>query len=372
MHGAALNRAGALPVHSSMASTPPSRHAVTGRSPGRRVRPALWIALGLSIAIHLAWSLWPVEMPTEVEDRPLTATLTELPPPPAPAAAPVAKPKPKPRRAPRPVPPPVAEPSPAEPPAPEAAVADAAAPASTPEPVAAAPAEPPAPPAPPAPPTPDKTLPPRVDLAYKVFLGTQGFLIGDATYRFEHTGDRYSISTVAQARGLAALFIRGRGKVESHGLITPEGLRPLEFAVERGSSDRREVARFDWDANVVTLHDDKVADLTPPSFDPMTVMWQAYFTPPTDDRQTLNLVTTRRVVTYTVEREANETIEWSQGAIETQRWHRRSDDGSIDAYFWLAPAMHYAMVKMRVSQTSRGTVEAVLDAIRVDEPRPDE
>jgi len=111
---------------------------------------------------------------------------------------------------------------------------------------------------------------------------------------------------------------------------------------------------------------------TPPSFDPMTVMWQAYFTPPTEDRQILNLVTTRRVVTYTVEREANETIEWSQGAIETERWHRRSDDGSIDAYFWLAPAMHYAMVKMRVSQTSRGTVEAVLDAIRVDEPRPDE
>jgi hypothetical protein len=31
--------------------------------------------------------------------------------------------------------------------------------------------------------------------------------------------------------------------------------------------------------------------------------------------------------------------------------------------------MHYAIVKMRVSQSSRGTVEALLDAIRVDEPR---
>ena len=94
---------------------------------------------------------------------------------------------------------------------------------------------------PPAPPTPDKTLPPRVDLAYKVFLGTQGFLIGEATYRFEHEGNRYHIATVAQARGLAALFIRGHGKVESRGLITPDGLVPQEFTVERGSSDRREV-----------------------------------------------------------------------------------------------------------------------------------
>jgi len=369
MHGAALNRAGALPVHSSMALTPPSRHAVTERSPGLRVRPALWIALGLSIAIHLAWSLWPVEMPTEVEDRPLTATLTELPPPPAPAAAPVAKPKPKPRRAPRPVPPPVAEPSPAEPPAPEAAVADAAAPASTPEPVAAAPAEPPAPPAPPAPPTPDKTLPPRVDLAYKVFLGTQGFLIGEATYRFEHEGDRYRIATVAEARGLAALFIRGRGKIESRGLITPTGLRPLEFVVERGSSDRREVATFDWDANIVTLHDDKTAPLEAPSFDPMTLMWQPYFTPPTAPRETLYLVTTRRVFNYTIEREGTETITWTHGDIETERWHRKSEDGNVDAWFWLAPSMHYAMVKMRVTQSARGTVEALLDAIRVDEPR---
>ena len=106
----------------------------------------------------------------------------------------------------------------------------------------------------------------------------------------------------------------------------------------------------------------------PPSFDPMTVMWQAYFTPPTESRQTLFLVTTRRVVTYTIEREATETIEWAHGAIETERWHRRSDDGSIDAYFWLAPKMHYALVKMRVTHSARGTVEAVLDAIRVDEP----
>src|SRR5438105_10181034 len=57
-----------------------------------------------------------------------------------------------------------------------------------------------------------KVLPPRLDLAYKVYLGTQGFLIGDATYRFEHEGGTYRIATVAQARGLAALVVHGRGK----------------------------------------------------------------------------------------------------------------------------------------------------------------
>ncbi|MEP6679416.1 MAG: DUF3108 domain-containing protein [Betaproteobacteria bacterium] len=340
---------------------------------GWRARPSLWIALLLSLALHALWSLWPAEMPTAPEDRVLSATLTEMPAPPV-AKAPEA-PRPKPRRpaAPKraPPPPPVEPPVEAEPAAPavDAAPASPEPPPALPE---SAPAEPPAPApvyTPPAPPTLARTLPPRVELAYKVFLGTQGFLIGEATYRFEHEGDRYHIATVAQARGLAALFFRGRGKVESRGLITPAGLKPLEFAVERGSSDRREVARFDWDANTVTLHNDEVKALTPPAFDPMTVMWQAYFTPPAEGRQTLSLVTTRRVVNYTIEREATETIEWAHGAVETERWHRRSDDGSIDAYFWLAPRMHYAVVKMRVSQTSRGTVEALLDAIRVDEPR---
>ena len=332
-----------------------------------RVRPALWVALALSLLVHAMWSLWPAEMPDTPEDKVLTATLTELPAPPAPTVAPPS-PRPKPKRpaAAKPAPPaPAAEPvGPVGPDVPETAPTIAEGPADSPPALVEA-----TPLVAPAPPTPDKTLPPRVDLAYKVFLGTQGFLIGEATYRFEHEGNRYHISTVAQARGLAALFIRGRGKVESRGLITPEGLVPQEFTVERGSSDRRESARFNWDANTVTLHDESVEPLMPPSFDPMTVMWQAYFTPPTENRQTLFLVTTRRVVTYIVEREATETIEWAHGAIETERWHRRSNDGSIDAYFWLAPKMHYALVKMRVTHSARGTVEAVLDAIRVDEQR---
>ena len=213
-----------------------------------------------------------------------------------------------------------------------------------------------------------KTLPPRLDLAYKVFLGTQGFLIGEATYRFEHHGNEYRIATVAQARGLAALFLRGQGKIESSGLITADGLQPHEFAVERGSSDKREVAHFDWDAGIVTLNDNTMLPLEPPSFDPMTLMWQAYFTPPESAVQKLNVVTTRRIANYTVAREGNETITWPQGEIETERWHRKSDDGRIDAYFWLAPQMHYVLVKMRVSHTSRGTLEALLDTIRVDQP----
>ena len=334
-------------------------------SPRFHARPSLWIALALSILIHVAWSLWPVEPPKSADDVVLSATLTEMPAPPKPAAtSPAAKPRPKPKR--------IVPLAPLPPPAPETAATiegDTLNPELVPDtalasnrqlaeiaPEALAPI------------LPAKKLPPRLDLAYKVFLGTQGFLIGEATYRFEHHGDAYRIATVAQARGLAALFFRGQGKIESSGIITPSGLQPHEFAVERGSSDKREVAHFDWDARVVTLHDNTALPLEDQTFDPMTLMWQAYFTPPESPVQALNVVTTRRMVNYTVAREGNETITWPQGEIETERWHRKSDDGRIDAYFWLAPQMHYVLVKMRVSQTARGTLEALLDTIRVDEP----
>ena len=288
------------------------------RPPGARVRPSSggrrWTsrrvlagALAASLIVHLALSLWPAVMPTTPDATPLQVAITELPPPPKPVPV-RAAPKPKPKRAlpqtpaqtaPEPEPvatdaTPPAEPSPDAGPAMAEAAAPPVAPSTDPAPaeaVAAAPkpvvAEPP-----------PKTLPPRVDLAYKVFLGTQGFLIGEATYRFEHTGSHYQIATVGEARGLAALLIRGQGRIESRGLITPTGLQPQEFSIERGSKDRREVALFDWASLSVTLHEQNTAALELPTYDPLALMWQFYFSPPVADQQTFNIATTRRVMRY--------------------------------------------------------------------------
>jgi hypothetical protein len=298
----------------------------------------------------------------------LTATLTELPPPPVPQAEPApsrpsaAQPRARMRARPPIAAAPAAE-APAAGEAPREADAsadrgDASAPAVAAGASAANVADANAP---------TVALPPRVDLAYKVFLGTHGFLIGDATYRFEHEGDRYRISTVGQARGLAALLVRGTGKVESRGRITADGLRPYEFAIERGSADRREVAFFDWDAGNVVLHDGETAPLEKPTYDPLTILWQPYFAPLGTGEQTFGLVTTRKVARYTLTMQGEETIAWRRGDIVTQRWYRRSDDGNTEAWFWLAPSMHYVPIKMRVARTSRGTLEVLLDSIRADE-----
>jgi hypothetical protein len=348
--------------------------------PPWHVRPALLAALALSLLLHLGWSMWPVAFVAVPEQPPLTVRLTQMPPPPMPVQPPpVPTPSPPPavERAPTPKivrkrtpsrvehAPVIAAPGSTE----EVAPAQIA---STPPSIAQAPAtRAPAPDVvigpPAAPEIPPVVLPPRLDLAYKVYFGTQGFMIGDATYRFEHDGDRYRISTVGEPRGLAALIVHGKGLVESRGTITPQGLKPYEFAIERGSADKREVAYFDWDAGNVVLNGGDIATLEAPAFDPLTILWQPYFSPPSGDDQTFSLATTRRVARYTLSLQGEETIAWRHGDVLTQRWHEKSDDGKTEGWFWLAPSMHYIPVKMRVTRTSRGTLEALLDAIRTDD-----
>jgi len=346
--------------------------------PGSRwhVRPALLVALFASLVLHVVWSLWPVAFDVAPPPPPLSVTLETMPaPPPAappPVAAPTAsstpQPAPKPKRVVRATrhverTPAIGESIPA---------------AGEPTPAIAKPIAPHVP-APAAAPTPDVVigppaadakppvvLPPRLDLAYKVFYGTQGFMIGAATYRFEHEGDDYRISTVAEPRGLAALFVHGRGLVESRGRITEHGLRPYEFVVERGSADKREVAYFDWDAGNVVLNGGDLVTLEPPAFDPLTILWQPYFAPPSRDPQSFTLATTRRVTRYTLTLQAEEPVVFHNTEVMTQRWYQKSDDGKTEGWFWLAPSMHYIPIKMRVTRTSRGTVEAQLAAIRTD------
>ncbi|MEP7063921.1 MAG: DUF3108 domain-containing protein [Betaproteobacteria bacterium] len=332
--------------------------------PAARPWRVLGYALAVSLLVHLGFTLWPMSLPTHPDDIALTATLTELPPPPAPVAQP-APPRPRTKPANR-----VRAPAPAAPDEAIGAIPDTA--PATPS-AAAAPRDEPATPAPlteavdappPLPPN-GKSLPPRVDLAYKLYLGSNGFLIGDATYRFEHSENRYRIYTVGKARGLAALLVRGEGRLESRGLITADGLQPYEFTFERSDTGKREEAKFDWESGIVTLDQQKTASIDTPMFDALSLMWQYYFTPPDETKVAFSLATTRRVTRYTVTHEGNESITWGRGAIDTERWHRRSDDGKNDSYAWLAPSLRYLPVKMRLANT-RGSVDVVLDAIRVD------
>jgi Protein of unknown function (DUF3108) len=332
------------------------------RSLRARPRKVLMLAFAASLLLHLAITQWDVRFSDPVEDLPpLTATLTELPAPPVPV--PVPRPKPRPKRSVR-----VATvPAPAVVDQPEPVVEQAAPEPQTvaEPPLAAAPLDEPVAAAQEIQPLP-KQLPPRIDLTYRAFLGTRGFFVGDAVYRLEHSANQYKISTVGQARGLAALLFHGQGKATSEGAITASGLQPNSYSIERTNDNRRESATFDWETGMVLLTDDKSLPLELPTFDPLAVLWQFYFAPPGKDDAEFNIATTRKIYHYIFHRIGNETVTLPFGNIETQVWQRQAGDGGLEAQIWLAPSLHNVAVKIRVSN-DRATVEALLDSIHVDE-----
>ncbi len=323
---------------------------------------ALAAALTVSLLAHLILASLLEPPMGGPEPLPiLSATITEMPPPPAPVKAPAVKRKPKPR------PSPVIAIT-----AREATIAMAASEADA---VAWHEMAEPAPPLSEAPdiaaaeapaPPPAHPIPPRIELVYRGFLGTRGFFIGDAVYRLEHEGSRYTITTVAQARGLAALFLRGEGRLSSTGTITTAGLQPDIYTAERTNDGRHEAAMFDWGMGRVFLNDNKTAPLVPPTFDPLAVLWQFYFVPPDEDQTEFNVATTRRVYHARFHRVDAEKVALPFAEVDTEVWERDGGDGNVTARVWLAPSLHHVMVKMRLSN-GRITGEALLDSIRVDE-----
>jgi hypothetical protein len=339
------------------------------QQPGSRV---LAVAALASLAVHIALLQSTIRLPDRIEESPpLLATITELPPPPAPVETLAPQPpKPKHRRVVRAAPRvPVESPDPellaAATPAPTSASSTAesmASPLESPDAVAPPPLEEAIPAAPSM--APPRELPPRIDLAYRAFLGTRGFLIGDAVYRLEHSGSQYRISTVGEARGLAALLFPGEARAKSEGAITADGLQPTSYSVER--TNRREAASFDWETGMVQLNGDQSVPLELPTFDPLVVLWQFYFSPPAQDQTEFNIATTRRIYHVTFRRIGAEKITLPFGDVDTEIWKRVDANSTVEAQVWLAPSLRYVAVKLRLSN-ARATVEGLLDSIRVDD-----
>ena len=90
-----------------------------------------------------------------------------------------------------------------------------------------------------------------------VFRCVTGWPAGEQTLVWVNDGERYTLTSVAGATGLAGVFYRGRFVQTSRGRITPRGLVPEEFWDQRG--DKRSSARFDAASGTLTLNPAKGA-----------------------------------------------------------------------------------------------------------------
>lgn len=333
----------------------------------RSARP-WWLALAGSLLLHvgllggLTWRLPQWQAPAE--SPPIEARLVPV----TPAVAP------RPSVAKSPVLPPRTRPSPtSEPPAEsvaEVAAPEIAAETAVAEPIAApldeapeveaasttsvADAEASLPPL--------NALPSRLDLRFRVHYGLAS---GEQTLLWVNEGERYTLTSVAAATGLAGVFYRGHFVQTSRGRITPRGLQPEEFWDQRG--DKRSSARFDAVNGMLTLNPEKGA---PRHFayqgevqDVLSLFFQLALTaPPPDGRLTYTVFNGKKLRDYTYEVRGEILLETALGALRTLHLVRVADgDGRFEV--WLAIDRHFLPVRVLRSDDKGSEMELVLLSI---------
>ncbi|MDD5240186.1 MAG: DUF3108 domain-containing protein [Sulfuricella sp.] len=303
------------------------------------VKKLLWV-LGLSIAVHLALLFGPhVSLPLSLAPAPELKVKLDVPPPAAVARRETAKPvKPRPPES-RPHRMPVKEVSP---------------PPDTP--VAKAPAVEPAPPAPePAPPVPEPVadasppMPQKVTIRFTLFKGLNGMSVGRAEQTWKLDGDRFTISSVAEATGLFSLFASGKHIQVSQGVVTPAGLKPSSYRVERGQgADKTDAAQFDWNAMTLALAsggDKKTLKLPEGTQDLLSFMYQLAFAPPQRSSVQLFITNGRKLDSYAYW-VVEEALETPMGTLQTLHLGKQREEGEKDTEVWLAADYHYLPVKI--------------------------
>ncbi len=322
-----------------------------------RAHRILAFALLVSLAVHLlmlasAGSWWTP--PAEEIPFPIEANLV-TPPAKVVAVAPQARPKaiqaapvaPKTAETPEPSPPVAPEPEPVDaPPATVVAVAPV-------EPVIATPIPPssPASPAPepaatePALPPALRQLPERLNLRYAVRAGDGGFNLGQAIYSWQQRDGHYTLVSIAQATGLASLFVSGKLVQTSEGNITAQGLRPEQYWLSRGER-KQDTARFDWDARRLVQGNSGV-ELPAASQDVLSFPFHLAMTVGSLTTEwTLAVTNGRKLREYQFRNLGQERL--AQGASEIDTLHlqgSRSGEGTLDV--WLAPSRHWLPLRIR-------------------------
>lgn len=264
----------------------------------RRARRSFWLALAVSLMLHLAAATVPGwDLPEDDTEAAILAATLAPTPVAGPAPLPRKKLSPRPKSAaPLPEATPesasetvqetvVAEPSPPEPEAPPEPAADAVPPAPTSDPMS------------PAPPLTGR-LPPAGRIVYQVARG-DGFVVGTGEHRWRHDGVRYELRAVVETTGLAALFRAVKVVQESRGIFDAQGLRPLAFDSWRDGT-LKESVRFEPEQGRIALSKGRSADYVPAVQDLLSIFYQLGLAPADAQRFAMSVATGRKVATYSV------------------------------------------------------------------------
>jgi hypothetical protein len=203
------------------------------------------------------------------------------------------------------------------------------------------------------------SAPPRqVELTYET--SRNGITLAEVTYALEHDERTYRVIETTKGRGILAL--RGTTRRTSRGMVTPEGLKPVEFTDERtGRNTAR--ANFDWNAKTITQQykgEPRTEPLPPNAHDRLAFVLDLGFAPQRREA-VFDLFDGRGQSHHVYTNGGNERIKVPLGEFDALRFVRGSGDDRSEV--WLARELGYLPVRILVTEKDGTRYEQVATKI---------
>jgi hypothetical protein len=207
-------------------------------------------------------------------------------------------------------------------------------------------------------------LPGKGSLRYVITKGASGsgMTVGQSVHTWEHDGLRYTLHSVSETTGLAALFKPARVVQISRGEVTNNGLRPTDFRHERadGSAD---TASFDHVRHIVA-YAGREESQGEGMQDMLSLYYQLVLMGVTPQMASVELpvATGRKLERYRFERMGEETIKLSDGS-DHATVHLGAKSGNDRIEVWIAPGSRSLPIKIRYIDRNGEIFDQLLEGI---------
>jgi hypothetical protein len=206
----------------------------------------------------------------------------------------------------------------------------------------------------------------RIELTFEIMMGNMK--LGEGRDVLEHDDSRYSVVSISEPRGLAALFVNDIRR-ESRGLVTSAGLKP-EFFAESGRKGGSRSATFDWEAGLLMLESGGQTErvkLPAGTYDQASLPYGFVFAPmPGKDTFEVSVTDGRRLSEYRYRLVGREKIKTRIGELDTLHFEKVRDPGDKRGFeFWVAVDHRHLPVRLRYSDKNNRVFDSIVTRIQV-------
>jgi hypothetical protein len=196
--------------------------------------------------------------------------------------------------------------------------------------------------------------PQQINVVYDLYRN--GHKLGQVTDTFVRSGSSYTLTSETRASGPLKMLWPGTIRLESTGMVTPQGLRPSRFQHARSDAPHKlATARLDWKQRSIGWQYKgkswQMNGLQLGAQDQLSQLYQFMFAPGLPADYNLQVVSGRDLNDYRYARSDGGAIQTPLGALATQQYRRITQSPDQKAVIvWVAPARNNLPVQIRVSE----------------------